>query len=254
MLNTWNYSYFKVDDRDFYPDEIEFSDFTADDDSLPSAALIQAQHRCTMTLSFAINTIGAGLVCLFGLVGNFLSILVIGDDPKASVVTVLLLQALAVADNFFLAVWLVQFSINDLVQFVDEGAWTYRSVGWNYLRLYTYPLVFVGQSATIGLTVLVAGNRYVAVCKPYHASTYCNLRLTRFAVAAVFISAVVYNLPHFFEAEMQLIPSANGSNGRYMYHVYFLFTYLFTKFISQYKHKYNIMREEYWNYILSRPN
>ena len=49
------------------------------------------------------------MVCLFGLVGNFLSILVIGDDPKASAVTVLLLQSLAIADNFFLAVWLVQF-------------------------------------------------------------------------------------------------------------------------------------------------
>jgi len=55
------------------------------------------------------------MICLFGLIGNFLSILVIGDDPKASAVTVLLLQSLAVADNFFLAIWLVQFLINDYV-------------------------------------------------------------------------------------------------------------------------------------------
>jgi len=102
-------------DRDSYVDEVEFSNFTADDSRTSS---MLAQRDCTATLSFAINTIGAGVVCLFGLVGrvclfglvgNFLSIVVIGDDPKASAVTVLLLQSLAVADNFFLAIWLVQF-------------------------------------------------------------------------------------------------------------------------------------------------
>ena len=103
--------------------------------------------------------------------------------------------------------------IHDLLGFVDTG-WTYRSVGWNYVRLYTYPLIFVGQSATIGLTVLVAAHRYVAVCKPYHASTYCSLRLTRNAVVAVFLFAGAYNLPRFFESEMTTIPRANGSNGR----------------------------------------
>jgi len=108
---------------------------------------------------------------------------------------------------------LVQFSVNDAVWFVDGGKWTYRSVAWNYVRLYTYPLIFVGQSATIGLTVLIAANRYVAVCKPYHASTYCSLPLTKKAVVAIFLSAVVYNVPHFFETEMKMIPAANGSNG-----------------------------------------
>ena len=81
-------------------DEVEFSNFSAVDTG--------SQRYCTATLSFAINTVGAGIICLFGLVGNFLSFLVIGDDPKASAVTVFLLQSLAVADNFFLAVWLVQ--------------------------------------------------------------------------------------------------------------------------------------------------
>lgn len=109
--------------------------------------------------------------------------------------------------------WLVQFSVNDVIGFVDAGSWTHHSVAWNYVRLCTYPLIFVGQTATIGLTVLIAANRYVAVCKPYHASTYCSLPLTRKVVAAVFLSAVVYNVPHFFETEMKIIPPSNSSNG-----------------------------------------
>lgn len=108
---------------------------------------------------------------------------------------------------------MVQFSINDIIGFVGTGAGTYRSVAWNYVRLYSYPLIFIGQTATIGLTVLIAANRYVAVCKPYHASTYCNLPLTKKAVAAVSFFAVIYNVPHFFEAEIKIIPPTNGSNG-----------------------------------------
>jgi len=107
---------------------------------------------------------------------------------------------------------LVQFSINDIISFVNAGK-LISSVVWNYIRLCTYPLIFVGQSATVGLTVLIAANRYVAVCKPYHASSYCSLPLTRKAVVVVFVFAVVYNIPHFFEAEMTIIPPSNGSNG-----------------------------------------
>jgi len=105
----WNYSSPAADDLDsYYPDQVEFSNQTAVDSASSSSSSL-AQLHCSTTLSFAINTLGAGAICLFGLVGNFLSILVIGDDPKASAVTVLLLQSLAIADNFFLAVWLVQF-------------------------------------------------------------------------------------------------------------------------------------------------
>lgn len=94
------------------------------------------------------------------------------------------------------------------------GRWAVHSVAWNCIRLYTYPLIFVGQSATIGLTVLIAANRYVAVCKPYSASTYCSLPLTRKAVAAVFLAAVLYNIPHFLETEMKIIPPPiNSSDG-----------------------------------------
>jgi len=100
----WNFSSSADGELDY---DVGLWNFTAVNTNVSSAPT-SAQRYCTATLSFAINTLGAGLVCLFGLVGNSLSILVIGDDPKASAVTVLLLQSLAVADNFFLAVWLVQ--------------------------------------------------------------------------------------------------------------------------------------------------
>jgi len=60
----------------------------------------------------------------------------------------------------------------------------------------------------------MAAHRYVAVCRPYHASTYCSLRLTRNAIAAIAVFAGAYNVPHFFETEMTTIPPANNaSNG-----------------------------------------
>lgn len=60
----WNYSSPPVDDvNPSYPDDTEVStNVTASRD---------AQHHCTTTLSFAINTVGAGLVCLFGLIVQY---------------------------------------------------------------------------------------------------------------------------------------------------------------------------------------
>ena len=123
----WNFSLPSTDRLDSYPDHVELSNHTTGDSS--SSSTLMAQRYCTATLSFAINTIGAGMICLFGLVGNFLSILVIGDDPKASAVTVLLLQSLAIADNFFLAIWLVQFGPILVIYIGRSGGFVVSSRG-----------------------------------------------------------------------------------------------------------------------------
>ena len=92
----------------------------------------------------------------------------------------LLLRSLAVADNAFLVVWFVNFSLWDLVSYVGLDRLSAGArVVWMYGRLAAYPLAFVGQTATIWLTVLVAASRCVAVCWPAKAGVYCSLELTR---------------------------------------------------------------------------
>lgn len=158
------------------------------------------EKLCMLATTFGINSVGAGIICLLGFVGNSLSFVILSRDRNTSPVAGFLLKSLAAADNLFLSVWFLHFSIADLFAYL--GIERYFHVAWLYVRVYTYPLVFVGQTATIWLTVFIAGSRYIAVCMPYRAAVYCNMAITRYGVAAVAAFSVLYNVPRFFESQV----------------------------------------------------
>ena len=77
-------------------------------------------------------------------------------------------QALSVIDNVLVV---TAFPLYFLPTFVD-----YTGLYTDYVQLNTFhqcvlvyvlPVAFVAQTATIWVTVLVAVNRYIAVCRPY---------------------------------------------------------------------------------------
>lgn len=205
----------------------------------PSSRSFAQQRRCDLAMSFAINSIGAGIVCLLGFVGNALSFAILSRDKSTSAVAAFLLKSLAFTDNLFLSVWFVHSSLKDAFAYFgwEKGF----HVSYYYLQIYSYPLVFVGQTATIWLTVLIAASRYVAVCLPYRASAYCNLSITKRGVAGVLLFSAVYNAPRFFETELgtvtrrnvtdyQLFRSAMGENAIYVL-VYFDILYYIFSFV-----------------------
>lgn len=154
---------------------------------------------CYNTSKFIINTVIAGILCLLGFAGNAVSFAVLRKDKQTPLAS-LLLQALAVADNFFLICWFVHFSVKDLLMFC--GVKQYTNFFWEHMKTYTYPLVYIGQTATIWLTVFVAFTRYFAVCRPYSASRICNIPTVRYCIIIICIVSVVYNFPRFFEYKM----------------------------------------------------
>ena len=52
---------------------------------------------------------------------------------------------------------------------------------------------------TVWITVLVAFNRYVAICMPFQAIRVCTMRQARLQVLASAIAIIVYNVPRFLE-------------------------------------------------------
>lgn len=161
-----------------------------------------ANKWCEMVMLFAINSVGAGILCVLGLLGNGISFAILSQDRTTSPVAAFLLESLSMADSVFLVIWLLQFSVKDFFTFF--GLDRTFSVAYIYTRAYTYPLAFIAQTATIWLTVLIAASRYVAVCIPYRASAYCTLPVTKRGTLGVAIFAVLYNLPRFFENEIAL--------------------------------------------------
>jgi len=139
-----------------------------------------------------------GALCVLGIAGNVLSIVVLGRDQTIRRTTAFLLQMLAVADTIYLVSCLVVQTLDAVVVWTD---WLPTGVrrGWPYVEAYAWPLASVAKTATVWLVVVLTADRYVAICRPLHAAQYSTVARVRTAVAAVWIVAAVYNLPRFFE-------------------------------------------------------
>ena len=150
------------------------------------------------TFLFIIYVLVFGSIGVIGLMGNTLSLIVLNWE-KRNLVATFLLQALCVSDNLFLAT-------NLFVQ-VFSGLGIYKK--WPvyedtqpYLMVYVWPFIHITQFGTIWMTVLVAANRYIAICRPFEAHRLCTMRRVRIQVLTVAVVAVLYNIPRFLEYKL----------------------------------------------------
>ena len=78
------------------------------------------------------------------------------------------------------------------------------------LQVYVWPLVHVSQMWTVWITVLVAFNRYVAICRPFQAIRVCTMRQARLQVLAGAVVIIVYNVPRFLEHRLDFYVEVCG--------------------------------------------
>ena len=67
------------------------------------------------------------------------------------------------------------------------------------LGKYVYPTAMLVQTLSIYMTLLVAGQRYACLCRPYRASLYCQRQQTRRYVIGITVFSVLFTLPRYFE-------------------------------------------------------
>lgn len=139
-----------------------------------------------------------GVLCLFGLIGNTLSFAVLRWERHCHVAT-FLLQVMACADNLFLTTTgfsqmfiATAFFLNDTLNPLTA-----------YIRVCVWPLVHITQMWTVWITVLVAVNRYIAICRPFQAALWCTMTHARRHVVVLAVVIVFYNLPRFFEYRIE---------------------------------------------------
>ena len=68
-----------------------------------------------------------------------------------------------------------------------------------YVTVCVWPLVHITQMWAVWITVLVAFNRYVAICMPFQAHRLCTMRQVRCQMACLGLSIVFYNIPRWLE-------------------------------------------------------
>ena len=129
---------------------------------------------------FGLNAVVVGLVCVFGIAGNSVSLVVLHRD-RHNRVAVFLLQTLAFVDNLNLVMSLVFLSIiYGLLPTVGGPESMARAIP--YVVRYGNTIGYVAQALVIWITVLLGVNRYVAICIPYRAKSWLTLCAARVQV------------------------------------------------------------------------
>ncbi len=152
----------------------------------------------TMALGFNFGCIV--LCCIIGLLGNTISIFllkVIGLNNASS----FLLQTLAAVDNVVITIGFVDAALfmGILKYYLDFVSYEMLAiVVMKFLR----PCLFAATTASVWITVLLAINRYIAICKPLKAKHLCTKRKTHIQVVIVCILSGLLNIPRLFHYDI----------------------------------------------------
>lgn len=124
---------------------------------------------------FILYTPAMGVLCVAGIAGNTVSLLVLRKDRSAPPAASLMLRCLAVADNALLILWMVTYSVRDLLHTAHLTS-VYTHPAWLYVRVSAFSLLYVAQMETIWLTVALALNRFFVICLPCSTTRLCTPR------------------------------------------------------------------------------
>ena len=155
--------------------------------------------RTCMVYDLITEAVIMSLLCLFGFVGNTLSVMCLWQDRSRSA-TPLLLISLEAADTLFLVAVLILRVLTSIHTYT--GWFTALMSVFPYVGKYVFPVALQAETGTIYLTMLVTFNRYVSVCRPYEASSLCSVQHARRHIVGVVIFSILYNIPRFLEFEV----------------------------------------------------
>ena len=154
-------------------------------------------------LSFTLNRVGLPIICIFGIFGNMLNLLVLTRKQLQSSMDQLEksahmgLVALAVSDMLFCVVALPRGFIKSSFIHTED-----RSFVSFYYEAYYEPFLNIFIFSSTWLTVVMATGRYLAICHPLHARWFVDLKSTRIAILTVFFVSVAFNMPRFFSLKV----------------------------------------------------
>ena len=169
-----------------------------------SRVVDMAEHPCDYIIFVGMFIMG--IIAVFGLIGNSLTVVVFWKGNFKSSTSFLFLS-LALIDS---AVLLTAFTYHTAsFDYLTASLPSDMSV---YLSVSTHPLLCTAITATTWVTVLVALNRYIIVCRPLRASKWCTLSKVKIQLAVVLILAVLYNIPQIFRYRVVHRTRNNGTS------------------------------------------
>lgn len=157
------------------------------------------------------------IICIFGLLGNSLTLVVLtrkrlksSCDGTERTVNVGLI-ALAVSD-LCCCLAMLPHSFGRKEQ--EVFAYTSKSFYLVY-KTYSHAVINTFFLTSTWLTVTMATSRYLAICHPFKARHLISLAGTRTSILLVFAVCVIFNIPRFLEYHIDDLTCYDGQRQRY---------------------------------------
>lgn len=109
-----------------------------------------------------------------------------------------LLIGLACSDLLLLVTAMLSFGLTAIYPHSGKMMHYYFNIR-PFLTLVVFPLSLIAQMGSVYMTMFVSLERYIAVCFPLKARSWCTRSHAKYCILAITIFAVLYNVPKFFE-------------------------------------------------------
>ena len=165
-------------------------------------------QRSLLLYYFIIGTVITGTIIVDGIVGNSLAFVVFWKDNIKTSAS-FLFQSLALVDS---ALLLLAIPLGPVRYFMVYKNWLKEYLEVTpYLEVYIYPVAIVSQRASVWVVVLLAINRYIAVCFPFKALRWCTISKVKKQLAFVLLCAILYDIPRFADTRIEYVTFDNGT-------------------------------------------
>lgn len=130
------------------------------------------------------------IICTIGIVGIILTVIVLSRKTMSTSTNSYLIS-LAMSDLAFLLIM--------ATRCIDERL--SREAHYHYLVIMSYVNVFLLAFllASVWLTVMLAIERYIAICHPLKAMGICTVARARIIIVAILICSFLFKIPEFFK-------------------------------------------------------
>ncbi|ELU00720.1 hypothetical protein CAPTEDRAFT_202118 [Capitella teleta] len=165
-------------------------DSTTAEDFIVTEANVTVFTKPCILYFFIVGTLLGGFLIIIGLLGNFLSLIILRKERKKSS-TIQALCLLAVADTGLL---LSYFPFPMM-----EATWARKTYLVGMIAgVYTFEAARICNQVSALLTMILMWQRYVAVCLPHKAKQLCTVRIVNQIAACSGVAALAFYLPNLF--------------------------------------------------------
>ncbi|KAI8778121.1 nociceptin receptor [Biomphalaria glabrata] len=146
------------------------------------------------------------ILCITGVLGNSLSLIVLSHKDMATSTNIYLL-ALGISDSLKLLNDFL-YCIMLIISMSNQGA--AESMMANVYP-YAHYVFQVAVSVTAWLTVAVAVDRYISVCYPSRSKTLCTIPKARTVVTSIFVIISLLSIPSVFRYRLETIVDVHNN-------------------------------------------